>query len=381
MLHVVLDTNILHQEGLYSTNMRLLQRLAESGEVQIHIPEFVKREFLTKKEEQALEHAEAASRALAALGKRVGNRAEFGQQVAEALDAVAALEARIVTVLEDDFQSWVDATRSDLPPFDPASITAVFDGYFTGSGPYRKAKCREDIPDAVISTVIERLAALHPGLYVVVRDSVLQEHLSTIENVISKDDLATFLASAEVQQSVNRIDAELTNVELGKAFMRSDRFLSTVSAQLRLANDALEHVYLEDDGVTGASRLEMNSFGANVNTPSPVDIGEIAYGDPVYLKDGKFSLPTTFNTTASIHFCASYSDYIQLKPPRSETVEDWSMNGDGICDLTEIRRVSLTGTIELELDLSAVDKLGELLPQLAFRADSLELEISSAEIL
>lgn len=46
-----------------------------------------------------------------------------------------------------------------------------------------------------------------------------------------------------------------------------------------------------------------------------------------------------------------------------------------------IRRVSLKGTVELKLDLSAVDRLEGLLPQLAFRADSLELDITSAEIL
>ncbi|WP_205049220.1 PIN domain-containing protein, partial [Photobacterium sanguinicancri] len=45
----MLDTNILHQEGLNSGRMQLLKKLIDVEFVRLHIPEIVKNEFITKK--------------------------------------------------------------------------------------------------------------------------------------------------------------------------------------------------------------------------------------------------------------------------------------------------------------------------------------------
>ncbi|HDX0918045.1 PIN domain-containing protein [Stenotrophomonas maltophilia] len=68
-MHLVLDTNILHQENLASANMRTLLRLVESGYVTICIPELVRREYVTKIISECIAKLQAASSQLESLGR------------------------------------------------------------------------------------------------------------------------------------------------------------------------------------------------------------------------------------------------------------------------------------------------------------------------
>ena len=49
MINILIDTNIILQEGFESRQMQILRRLVQGEKVQVYIPEIVKREFLTKK--------------------------------------------------------------------------------------------------------------------------------------------------------------------------------------------------------------------------------------------------------------------------------------------------------------------------------------------
>ncbi|WP_206191803.1 hypothetical protein, partial [Shewanella carassii] len=49
MKNIVLDTNILYQEGLSSGRMKVLAKLVDAELIAVYIPEIVKREFITKR--------------------------------------------------------------------------------------------------------------------------------------------------------------------------------------------------------------------------------------------------------------------------------------------------------------------------------------------
>ena len=49
MKNIVLDTNILYQEGLASGRMKVLAKLVDAGLIAVYIPDIVKREFITKR--------------------------------------------------------------------------------------------------------------------------------------------------------------------------------------------------------------------------------------------------------------------------------------------------------------------------------------------
>jgi rRNA-processing protein FCF1 len=52
-MNVMLDTNILHSEGLMSVSMQRLLRLVKSGDLKIIIPEIVADEFKSKKKDES----------------------------------------------------------------------------------------------------------------------------------------------------------------------------------------------------------------------------------------------------------------------------------------------------------------------------------------
>ncbi|XCN74458.1 MAG: PIN domain-containing protein [Candidatus Electrothrix aestuarii] len=49
MIKIILDTNILHQEGLNSTRFQILQRLIKSNAVSLIVPEIVIEEYKSKR--------------------------------------------------------------------------------------------------------------------------------------------------------------------------------------------------------------------------------------------------------------------------------------------------------------------------------------------
>nr|WP_284507903.1 PIN domain-containing protein [Caballeronia sp. GACF4] len=380
-----MDTNILHQEGLVSANMQLLGRLAIAGLVQVYVPELVRREFLSKKSELAHSAIADSMKGLLLADKKVGNKTGFHNSVQDVQLTLETLDLKIDEAIEADFKEWEQSTKCILIPFNTQSIEQLFDGYFSGTGPYRRPKARDDIPDAVISACIARLASEQPYTYVVVKDGVLKNHLSSIEKIEVTEDLSAFFAVDQIKDCITELDQQLANVvELKELFARAD-FRGALSDFLRRATEQFRDVYVEDGEVHGKHRLKIDSFGVSVNYASATDIEELSFGEVIFLEDGRFSIPLQLRTTAEIHFCADYSDYLALLPPRNESVRETSMNGDGICDLEEVRKVNLIGDIEINVDASM--RAAEIADQLVDVSNgvcetiTVELNISTAEII
>jgi hypothetical protein len=327
MLHVVLDTNIFHQEGLTSVNMQLLKRLAVSGRLHVYVPELVKREYLSKKSEQARESIAEAVKNILAADKKIGNRTAFHEHLQKAKYDLESMIAKVDEIVNADFADWENSTKAVLIPFDNQSIGQLFDGYFSGRGPFRKPKARDDIPDAVISACIEKIAAEQPCTYVVVKDGVLKRHLSSIATIRVTDDLTELFGVDNVKKSIIELDKQLANVDEMKTFFSSQEFQVALSKFLRRATEQFQNVYIEEDEVHAKHRLEIDSFGVSINYASAEHVQGLMYGEVIFLEDGHFSISVELQTTAEVFFCAGYDDYIHLVPPRSETVRETSMNG------------------------------------------------------
>jgi predicted nucleic acid-binding protein len=48
LIHIVLDTNILHNDGIHSIKIKKLKKLIDVNFITLYIPEIVKREYITK---------------------------------------------------------------------------------------------------------------------------------------------------------------------------------------------------------------------------------------------------------------------------------------------------------------------------------------------
>jgi len=330
--------------------MQLLTRLAESTELTVYVPEMVKREFISKRIQDGADKLQEARTALGEVAKKVDRHGEINDAIVKIHVDFDSLGARLPDSIAADFEEWVSGSRATILKFDPSSIDSVLDDYFDGRGAYRRAKAREDIPDAIISSCICALSEEHGKLFVAVKDGTLRKHLQTINNIVVTDSLSDFFTIADVSALVQRLDARTKDVDASKAFLASTWFLGRLSDFLTSAEELLSDVYVEEDDIDGKGNLEVPGFGISVNYAEAIKVHNLVCADVTYINQGHFSMRIEFFTFAQIHYCANYSDFNNLPLSRLEGAEEVSMNGDGISDLRERREVKLSGHIDLFFD-------------------------------
>ncbi|MEJ3587815.1 hypothetical protein, partial [Pseudomonas bubulae] len=159
-----------------------------------------------------------------------------------------------------------------------------------------------------------------------------------------------FFQLEELQALNAKIDGLLKNVEALKEYLAGQPFIDRLIEYLTSNEDPLNSVYVEEQNIDGINNLDIDSFGISINYAQADKVKVIEFSNPTYIDNGHYSLDVELATTAAIHYCADYMDYIQLSQQRSKNIDQTSMNGDGVCDLSEDFLVILQGTVEVFFD-------------------------------
>lgn len=347
---LVLDTNILRQEGLGSRNMQLLTRLACSGEVAVYVPEIVCREFLSQGRICIRDQSQRCSSAITEIGRELIASSPVHRHIEDLRARLAQLEEGARDALAEDFDRWMASCKASKLEFDAsADMGRVLDDYFEGTGAFRKPKHREDFPDAIVSASIRQLLREFASVHVAVKDGAFKRHLGSEPKFVVLDSLAEFYDLGAVKKIIESLDARERNVAAMKALLSSAEFQSRLSDFLRQATSLLTDVYLEESELVGTEALDIDgAYGHSLNYAQAEAISEIEYAEVDYITQGHFSIGITIRTMARIDFAASYGAIQEV--PSSRHVEEVSMNGDGICALNEVRNVVLGGHVELLFD-------------------------------
>ncbi|MFP3647833.1 PIN domain-containing protein [Paraburkholderia sp. SIMBA_054] len=347
MIKVALDTNILHQEGLYSRNMQYLARLASSGGLKVFVPDMVRREFLTKKLVDAHEKFDVAKSGLIDVAKGLDRQGRVNGMLSKIQEQLNEVRSHMKTTLEAEFEAWCVSSHVSILNFDNASLPAVIDDYFNGTGPYRKIKSREDIPDAIISSCICALTETSDRVFVVLKDGYLRRHLANLPKITVSENLSDFFKIEDVARLVNEIDAKIKNVEELKNYFSSILFQDELSQYLFGSGEHLDEVYLQEDAIEGTSRLEAYDYGASINEPEFSEVHNVDFADVAFIDAGHMSIKVAFTTACRIDYCASYASYIGLPLETRDKIKERSVSGHGIADLSENREVRLQGYVDL----------------------------------
>ncbi len=174
---LVLDTNVLRQEGLASRNMQLLARLTRSGEVALFVPDFVRREFLSQRTLEVESQVEKCGSAFAEIGRQLPTKSAVRTDIESSRALLQTIHDRALRAILEEFEEWRVACQAQPLTFDPARMERVLDDYFTGTGAFRKAKHREDIPDAIVSASMRPLLDGHKVVHIAVKDGAFRKHL------------------------------------------------------------------------------------------------------------------------------------------------------------------------------------------------------------
>lgn len=355
-MYVVLDTNILYQEGLDSRNMGLLERLAQENRVKVCVPELVLQEFITHKVNDARDTIGKSKALFPEVERKLGNTALA--VIAKQLDALTEeFQKELLPSFTKAIEEWKGRLKVEVLKFDPQYIDAVFVDYFSGTGAFRAVKKRDDIPDSFIAYSILPLVTLGKPLTVVVKDGVLRKHLAT-KRVSVSDGLSELFATEPVKTFIEQSDKEAQHLEGLKALLGSEKFTSSLRDFVAKDSKGLENIFVEVEEKTGGEALEMDAFGIHINGTTQENVREVSLGEISYIGPGNFSVAVKILAEVYVAFVASYLDYSNLTPPRDELVEMSSMNGEGWADLHELRRAELTGYLRVRFDGSwAADEL------------------------
>lgn len=145
MYNVVLDTNILHEEGLNSAGMGVVNRLVNNGIVNLHVPELVVKEFSTKKIDGIIESLSKASGMLKSMDRDIrATETTLSHEVDGIKMSIDELSSSIKSRVDGIMQKWIDENRVNILPLKNEYATPVFENYFVGGGVFRSKKERAD---------------------------------------------------------------------------------------------------------------------------------------------------------------------------------------------------------------------------------------------
>ncbi|HIF6758473.1 TPA: PIN domain-containing protein [Serratia marcescens] len=126
MYNVVLDTNILHEEGLNSAGMGVVNRLVNSGIINLHVPELVIKEFTTKKTDGIIESLLKASSILKSMDRYIrATETTLSHEVDGIKVSIDELSSSIKSRVDSIMKKWLDENRVNILPL-KMSIPPLF---------------------------------------------------------------------------------------------------------------------------------------------------------------------------------------------------------------------------------------------------------------
>lgn len=348
MIKLILDTNILHQEGLNSGRMQLLKKLIDVEFVHLYIPELVKYEFITKRTNTTTEAMLKSANGLKTIAPNFELSEEFKADLNEIENSIRAKIDLVAEEMNVEFSDWAKNYRVTELAFNPEDINSVMNDYFNGKGVYRSIKSRDDIPDAMINTCIEKLISDVGEVSIIIKDGVFRKYLEKNSSINIFDSLSDFFKA----EAVEALKDKAEKVEIVKEYLVSDEAITYFYEYFSNLSGEISWIYLDDDALLNKELIAERVYNVEINSEINENIENLSINNLYPLTAQNFVGDLSFEIDTTVHFITDYSTYLEIENDKSRTVDIESMNGDGICDLYEDYRVRFFGQIEIVFDES-----------------------------
>ncbi|AXR06744.1 PIN domain-containing protein [Salinimonas sediminis] len=325
MRNILLDTNILYA-GLWTADLQALSHLVDQGVIALHVPEMVKREKVSKVSfeiESELNKIISSIRSLNNKGlknERFLRALEFSERIFHDLLESTEKHAR------DDFDAWIDKNKTNVIEFNPIKFANVLDDYFSGDGAYRKLKERSDIPDSIIHHTALSLRDEIGPITCIVGDANLRKTLEKENYIDVYSCLDTFF-------ELDGIEEHIQNFSL-KPYLMSSEFSDFVMKVLEAEPQLIRGVEIEE--VANLSILNIQAFNPQISDIQLDSLEDFGIMDIYSIGSDKFSAKFKFTAYACLTYVSDYGTFLDLDKNYERDVEMHNMNGDGMCELSEI---------------------------------------------
>lgn len=374
--HVALDTSAIHREGFYSGAMVRAKRLVEAGRLQLYLPDLVGREYITQVEAEVEDKLRRAEADLRALQRRVRPQGIWPAEIESAVNLVGSLRSRAGAAAKDAYGDWCSAYRMKTLSFDPVTLPQVMDDYFAGAGAFKKAKSRDDIPDAMIGASILALLREQVRVDVVVGDAAMRKYLAATEGVVAWEKLEDFLDQEEVAALVQELD-EAQKLEALLEHLNSATFHHKLAKRLVRDGRSLAQIYVEESDISHVENLGIDCFGVSLNGIRGA--ARIEFGSAGTAGPGRWTIPATLYGTGRLHYVTDFQTFNDLSDFRRADIEEWSFKS-GLSELREDADVIARGYVDVHFQAGMSNAELEEQLRTGSEAFSAALEIESAEI-
>jgi len=376
MINLILDTNILHQEGLNSGRMQVLKKLINNEMVKLFIPEIVKREFTTKRASEITNALNSMKGNISKLQNRIDFENGLKKSSQEIEKELTKLKAIVEESVEAEFQTWVDELRVTILIFNPEQIDSVLNDYFNGSGVFKSLKNREDLPDSMIHHTIKQLVVDIGEVHLTLIDGTFKKNMKKDQNVKVYDSLDEFF-------TIDTIETFLSNEQFEQYF-NSEKLATRLMNYLQTQGELISHIYIPDGAVENIEQVGIRIFNAEINYPDAAAINDLSISNFYVISDTEFTADVSFTSHASLHFISDYGSYLELEREKEREIDMDSMNGEGICDLYESYIAKFQGIISFNFDEKyELEQIESLFDNLTSNDSnlSISLDIESARLL
>lgn len=373
MYNVVLDTNILHEEGLNSAGMGVVNRLVNNGIVNLHVPELVVKEFSTKKIDGIIESLSKASSMLKSMDRDIrATETTLSHEVDGIKMSIDELSSSIKSRVDGIMQKWIDENRVNILPLKNEYTTLVFENYFVGGGVFRSKKERADLPDAFINLSISELHSSLGRLVIIIKDGVFKKSLSRNEEFVVLDSLQELFELPDIKSSIENLDVT--------SFVSSPVYAQAMVRLLQTKSDYFESIYVEPSDGRDLIADWVCHVDTEIDDFSQVENITI---DRVHkISDQHFAAKISFQMDSGISYVTDYGEVLKIEKDKERTADCWSMNGEGMCDVTENARLKFYGDLNIFFEVS-IDSLDQGRIDFYFERDAIKMtiDINDADII
>jgi len=341
MHHILIDTTVLRNDpDRRKAAFRSLSHLIESRKIKLHIPDMVRREFISQQRSKYNEQIDKLGQALKQL-----RRCVVPTHMITSFDDLSTQISRIEEELNDyaknDFDKWTKSLRAEIHPVNETHGPKVVNAYFKGTAPFREPKRRDDFPDAFIWQVVIDLVESVDKLHLVSSDKGFHNAANSHKKIDIYDSLDAFVNSGLGQQTLQEYFS-------GK---NGEKLLSLISQKPDIINSAIEYELVDrlaNETVHDTAIPEDNSEAGitSVGQPTDLDLDVSNYKD---YGSGLFVLPFSLRVECLLNYCIFKSDYYALPDEKSNhiSISEWN---DHYYDAEEYYELDVTGSIALKVD-------------------------------
>ncbi len=305
MLTVLFDTNILHQEGLHSSRIQRFQRLLKNEKCKLILPEIVLMEYKTKRINIAKDEFSKIEQCFNKLQKK--NILEENQGVSSYF--FSNTSQKCIENISTEIDSWIKEYDIEVYKISNTSIDTLFSNYFEGIGAFREAKCRDDIPDAVIYDAIINIAK-NNKISVVIKDGAFKESLKIIENVTCYSSLDDFLNIDSIKEITQKFDNQNSKInEILKFLDSTDCSMNLQSYFSKVGINGIDYSFSEEYLNFPFDYDDIKLIDSQILATEYDKEKDFYFHTPHYIGENKFSLSFSIESKAYLSFNCHAEEY------------------------------------------------------------------------